>query len=118
MRGVSRAETSFNRGDSARLQSHLDGQQKPQREIKQTIARINQFAAGILPPHATAAALSEKGQLRDNCNATSVNEKVSELPEDATTASVSPKLFSLTDTFASNTSPADFLEMLRFLFGE
>lgn len=108
----------FTEAESVRLQSHLDGQQKHQCEMKQAITRINQSAAGILPPHATAAAMPEKAQLRNHCYAASVNETAPELSEDAATSSDNPKITTAPSAVSQNTSPADFQEMLRFLFGE
>lgn len=107
----------FTGAEPGRLLSHLDGQQRHQREMKQAITRINQSAAGILPAYASAF-ISEKAQLRDCCYAASVNEKVSELSEDDAVPSDSPKCSSESNTFTPKTSPADFQEMLRFLFGE
>ena len=86
--------------------------------MKQAITRINQSATGILPHHATAAAIPEKAQLRNHCYAASVNETTPELSEDAATSSDSPKITTAPSAVSQNTSPADFQEMLRFLFGE
>ena len=108
----------FTEAESVRLQSHLDGQQKHQREMKQAITRINQSATGILPHHATAAAMPEKAQLHNHCYAASINETTPELSEDAATSSDSPKITTAPSAVSQNTSPADFQEMLRFLFGE
>ena len=100
------------------LQSHLDGQKKHQREMKQVITRINQSAAGILPSYATASTMSEKAQLRDLCYAATVNEQAPALPEDDTASSDSPKMNPEAGVCQTKTSPADFQEMLSFLFGE
>ena len=102
----------FTEAESVRLQSHLDAQQKHQHEMKQAITRINQSATGILPHHATAAAIPEKAQLRNHCYAASVNETTPELSEDAATSSDSPKITTAPSAVSQNTSPADFQEML------
>lgn len=107
----------FTEAEPVSLQSHIDGQQRQQREMKQAITRINQSAAGILPAYASAS-ISEKAQLRDYCYAASVNETTPELSEDAATSSDSPKITTAPSAVSQNTSPADFQEMLRFLFGE
>lgn len=61
----------------------------------------------------------EKAQLRDYCYAAPVqNKKVSELSEDDAVPSDNPKFPSASDTFTPKTSPAEFQELLRFLFGE
>lgn len=108
----------FTDADPAQLQAHLDGQRRHQQEMKKTICRINQSVAGILPPDASAAATSEKAQLRSHCYAAALYEQTPTLSDNALPLQDSPEMTPVAGACQNKTSPSSIQEVLSFLFGE
>lgn len=108
----------FTDADPTQLQAHLDGQWRHQQEMKKTICRINRSVAGILPPDATAAAASEKTQLRSYCYATALYEQTPALSDNAPPLPDSLEMAPVAGACQNKTSPSSIQEVLSFLFGE
>lgn len=108
----------FTDADPTQLQTLLDGQRRHQQEMKKTICRINQSAAGILPPDASAAAASEKAQLRSHCYAAALYEQTPALSDNALPLPDSPEMTPVASACQNKTSPSSIQEVLSFLFGE
>ena len=108
----------FTGADPAELQAHMDGNRQHEKELKETITRINRSAAAILPPEASASTVSEKAQLRGYCYAASVTEQASAPSDSAGTLPDGPECVPEADARSKTTSPANVQEFLNFLFGE
>ena len=108
----------FTGADPAELQVHMDGNRQYEKELKETITRIDRSAAAILPPEASASTVSEKAQLRDHCYAASVMEQALAPSDSAATLPDGPENIPGADAVSKTTSPANVQELLNFLFGE
>ena len=108
----------FTGADPAELQSHIDGNRQHEKELKETITRINRSAAAILPPEASASTVSEKAHLRDHCYAASVTEQASAPSDSAPPLPDDPENIPGTDAASKISSPSAVQEFLNFLFGE